>query len=155
MIRGRNVRQGNAPQQVPGAGRGFGDPPLSATMEGVVGGGGQPAASTDNMDACGLYGGNVAAACLATNDTVVKRGERGIEGNEEQQQDKQAEEKRRQRASRRLTAWQSRERKRIEIEVLQERKTELKGRNEELTRENEQLKLVINHFNKKAATKRI
>jgi hypothetical protein len=85
----------------------------------------------------------------------VKRGERGIEGNEEQQQDKQAEEKRRQRASRRLTAWQSRERKRIEIEVLQERKTELKGRNEELTRENEQLQLVINHLKKKAATKRI
>jgi hypothetical protein len=101
-----------------------------------------------------LYGGNVAAACLATNDTVVKREGRGPEGNEKQQQ-QQDEEKRRQRASNRLTGWQSRERKRIVIEVLQDRKTALKGRNEELNRENEQLKLVINHLNKKAATKRI
>jgi hypothetical protein len=144
----RNLRQANAPQRVPGAGRRLGLP-LPATAGGVVGGGGQPAAAADTIDPWAFYGGNIAAACLATNDAVVER-ERGTEGNEEQQQDGKTEENRRQRTNRRLTAWQSRERKRIEIKVLQERQSELKGRNEELNRENEQLKLVI-----KAARKRI
>jgi hypothetical protein len=159
MNQGRNVRQKNATQQVPGAGGGFAGPPLSPTAEVVVGAGGQPAV-TDTMDPWGFYVGNVAAACLATNEAIVKRGERGTEGKEEPQQqqrkDEQAEEEKlRQRASSRVIAWQSRERKRIVIEVLQERQTELKGRNHELNRENEQLKLAISHLKKKAATKRL
>ena len=85
-------------------------------------------------DPWSLYGGNIAAACRATNEAVVH------ERQEEADDDK---EKQRQRASNRLTAWQSRERKRIEFEVMQERKVELTRKNAELTKENTQMRLLI------------
>lgn len=88
----------------------------------------------DIIDPWGLYGGNIAAACQATNESI-KDGQ--------QDEANLDEEKKRQRAHNRLTAWQSRERKRIEFEVMQERKTELTRKNDELKKENEQLKLVI------------
>jgi hypothetical protein len=121
--------RGHAPRLPAGK---VGDPPLSSHDQAMVGG--QSAA--DVIDPWVLYGGNVAAACQATNLAVVDQQQE--EGNIGEDDDK-----RRQRASSRLTAWQSRERKRIEFEVLQERQTELKGRNIVKQRENEQLKLLI------------
>jgi len=95
-----------------------------------------------------LYGGNIAAACQATNAVVdvhhrTKDEEKAVED----------EEKKRQRANSRLTAWQSRERKRIEFEVLQERESELKKRNQELQQENEKLKIIIDSLKTNATTR--
>jgi hypothetical protein len=81
-----------------------------------------------------MYGGNIAAACEATNQSVNEGKEEELDADKE---------KKRQRASNRLTAWQSRERKRIELEVMKERKAELTKQNEDLQRENEQLRRVI------------
>lgn len=99
---------------------------------------GEPPSSSHTIDPWFLYSGNIAAACQATNAVVevhhqTRDEEKAVEDND----------KRRQRANSRLTAWQSRERKRIEFEVLQEREAELKNRNLELEQENEQLKLII------------
>jgi hypothetical protein len=80
------------------------------------------------------YGGNIAAACAATNQSISEGKEQELNADEE---------KKRQRASNRLTAWQSRERKRIEFEVMKERKAEITKKNEDLKRENEQLRLLI------------
>ena len=81
-----------------------------------------------------MYGGNIAAACAATNQSVTESKEQELDAGEE---------KKRQRASNRLTAWQSRERKRIEFEVMKDRKANLTKQNEDLKRENEQLQRVI------------
>jgi hypothetical protein len=89
------------------------------------------------LDPWALYGGNIAAACRATNSSVTEQ-----EAHKGDDIDTDAE-KHRQRASSRLTAWQSRERKRIEFEVLQERKEELNERNLRLERENEHIKVLI------------
>ncbi len=98
----------------------------------------EPHSSYDAIDPWILYGGNIAAACQATNAVVevhhrTRDEEKAIEDDE----------KKRQRANSRLTAWQSRERKRIEFEVLQEREAELKKRNMVLHQENKQLQLII------------
>ena len=85
-------------------------------------------------DPWALYGGNIAAACRATNESVVTSRQEDTDDDKEKQ---------RQRASNRLTAWQSRERKRIEFEVMQERKAELTRKNAELKKENEQIRLLI------------
>jgi hypothetical protein len=81
-----------------------------------------------------MYGGNIAAACEATNQSVSEGKDQELNADEE---------KKRQRASNRLTAWQSRERKRIEFEVMKDRKAELTKRNEDLKMENEQLGRVV------------
>jgi hypothetical protein len=81
-----------------------------------------------------LYGGNIAAACLATNESVVYTRKAETDSDRDKQ---------RQRASSRLTAWQSRERKRIEFEVMQERKAELTQRNNEIRTENDEMKRLI------------
>jgi hypothetical protein len=84
-----------------------------------------------------IYAGNIAAACEAANQEVAQRHkEPSHDDNEEIQRKK---------ATSRIVAWQSRERKRIEMEVLQERKAELTKRNAILTSENKQLKLMIAH----------
>jgi hypothetical protein len=91
--------------------------------------------AADGLDPLAMmYGGNIAAACKATNQCVTEGKEQELDANEE---------KKRQRASNRLAAWQSRERKRIEFEVMKERKAELEKQNEDLKRENEQLGRVI------------
>jgi hypothetical protein len=98
-----------------------------------------------------LYGGNVAAACQATNE-VAGTSHQYSSKDEEQRSRKVAieeevnDEKVRQRAHSRLTAWQSRERKRIEFEVLQERQTELKSRKVQLQQQNNYLKQVIENL---------
>jgi hypothetical protein len=96
-----------------------------------------------------LYGGNIAAACQATN-AVVEVHQRTRDDTKTVDDD----DKRKQRANSRLTAWQSRERKRIEFEVLQEREAELKGRNLELLQENQKLKMIIASFKSNAALSR-
>jgi hypothetical protein len=86
-----------------------------------------------------LYGGNIAAACEAANlEAAKKQGESSQAKDDENAQ--------RRRAASRITAWQSRERKRIEMEVLQERKAELTCRNSDIRSENEQLRLLIEKF---------
>jgi hypothetical protein len=93
-------------------------------------------ASPDVVGPWGLYGGNIAAACEAANEEVVKRRSEGTIDDEDR-------ERKRLRDTSRLVAWQSRERKRIEIEVLQERKTQLHQLNSDLRTENEQLQSII------------
>lgn len=108
--------------------------------------------TANTIDPWVFYDGNIAAACFATNDDIMER-ERGAEDDRKRKQDEISEEKRRQRASSRLTAWQSRERNRIEFEVLQERQTELKSRNEDLKKENDQLQRVIKTLKTNVAVK--
>ncbi len=89
-----------------------------------------------------LYGGNIAVACKATNAEVAQKSkEASVSGNEENQRKK---------AASRIVAWQSRERKRIEMEVLQEWQVELARRNDDLKSENERLRLLVERF--KSAT---
>jgi hypothetical protein len=124
-----NILQGGtAPRSANAAARG----------QRFVGAGVGQASTSDKFDPWAFYGGNVAAACLATNDAVVEP--QRTEGTGED------EEKKRLRANSRLTAWQSREKKRIEVEFLQERQAELKGRNEDLQKENSQLEHVIDRL---------
>lgn len=88
--------------------------------------------------------GPSAAPALKTPPTPLyqhhyrRRRRRSFDDNESQQE----KEKRRQLSSR-LTAWQSRERKRVEVEDLQERQQRLRRRNEHLHRENTELRLAI------------
>lgn len=96
----------------------------------------EPHAPSDAAGPWGLYGGNIAAACVAANEEVVKRRSEGVTEDEDQ-------ERKRLRDSSRLIAWQSRERKRIEMEVLRERQTQLQQENQELRKENEQLQSII------------
>ena len=108
-------------------------------------------ATSNIYDPWAMYGGNIAAACQATNDFVqeqsIQQGAGGGGGEDGGQVENAVDdEKQKQRASSRLIAWHSRERKRIEFEVLQERKDELTGRNASLKQENERLKLVINYL---------
>lgn len=102
---------------------------------------GELQSSYEAIDPWFLYGGNIAAACQATN-AVVEVHQRTRDETKAVDDD----DKRKQRANSRLTAWQSRERKRIEFEVLQEREAELKSRNLELMQENQQLKMIIGSF---------
>jgi bZIP transcription factor len=85
-----------------------------------------------------IYAGNIAAACEATNQEVAQKQKEVIKDDNEELQ--------RKKAASRITAWQSRERKRIEMEVLQERKAELTRRNADLRSENEQLRLLISNL---------
>jgi hypothetical protein len=83
-----------------------------------------------------LYGGNIAAACEASNEETAQKLKESSKNDAEDQhlQKKKAA---------RIIAWQSRERKRIEIEVLQETQAELLHRNSELKYKNAQLRLII------------
>lgn len=82
-----------------------------------------------------IYARNIAAACEAANHEAAQKQKETTKGDDEEIQ--------RKRATSRITAWQSRERKRIEMEVLQERQVELTRRNADLKSENEQLRLLI------------
>ncbi|KAL3915024.1 MAG: hypothetical protein SGILL_005840 [Bacillariaceae sp.] len=84
----------------------------------------------------GLYEGNIAAACEAANQEAAQK-------QNESPQEQEDENIRRKKAASRITAWQSRERKRIEMEVLQERKADLTQRNSDIRSENEHLRMLI------------
>ena len=87
-----------------------------------------------------LYEGtNIATACAAAN----AEGEGHDVDDATSTHSEESEKKRRRRASNRLIAWQSRERKRIELEALQERKEDLESRNVGLRTENENLRSII------------
>jgi hypothetical protein len=85
-----------------------------------------------------MYSGNIAAACEAANQEVVQKHNDHPKDDDEEIQ--------RKKAASRIVAWQSRERKRIEMEVLQERSAELTRRNAKLKSENDRLKLLIAHL---------
>jgi hypothetical protein len=91
----------------------------------------QPRLSAHVVDPWELYGGtNIAAACAAANEEGEGRDKFQGDSNEGDQK-------------RRVAAWQKRERKRIELEELQERKEELIRRNEELQIENMHMRTLI------------
>ncbi|KAG7361478.1 bZIP transcription factor [Nitzschia inconspicua] len=85
-----------------------------------------------------IYAGNIAAACEAANQEVAQK--------QKDTNNDADDEIRRKKAVSRITAWQSRERKRIEMEVLQDRKAELVRRNADLRSENEQIRLLIENL---------
>lgn len=102
-----------------------------------------------------LYKGNISAACVATNTARVQQQKQDRTKTPQNDEEKAADDKqRKQRATNRLNAWKSQERKRIEFEVLQERQAELEWRNKDLKKENDKIRQIIQDIKAAAKNKR-